>query len=111
MNVGICKLCLQQKELCDSHIVPEFLYQELYDPAFKNRIRVLHSAKDGDDRPLQKGIKEHMLCRNCEGKFFEREVSLLFFGQSPLIRREAGTYAQLPYGKLKIFLMSILWRA
>jgi hypothetical protein len=111
MKDGICKLCLQPKKLCESHIIPEFLYKELYDPAYKNRIRVLHTSPRGDDRPLQKGIKEYLLCHTCEGKFHEPKAKSLLFGRWPLIKREAGSYSGIPYQEFKVFQMSILWRA
>lgn len=112
MRNGICRLCLQQTDLCESHIIPEFLYKELYDPSYKNRIHVLHTAEDGDDRPLQKGYKEPMLCSACEGKFHEKYVSSLFFAAGPAqIKREAGTYSGIDYDRFKLFQMSVLWRA
>ncbi len=27
----ICKLCLQEKELCESHIIPKFIYRPVND--------------------------------------------------------------------------------
>jgi hypothetical protein len=29
-NENKCKLCLKEKELCHSHIIPEFFYKPLY---------------------------------------------------------------------------------
>jgi len=34
-----CKICCQQKELRDSHIIPEFFYKPMYDD--KHRFNVI----------------------------------------------------------------------
>ena len=66
--VGICKLCLCNKEIRNSHIIPEFMYQNIYDPEPKrfialtvNSINLEYSRKKFE----QKGIREYLLCGDC----------------------------------------------
>jgi hypothetical protein len=65
---------------------------------------------------LQKGIREKLLCENCEGLFskYERYASLVLNGgfelkailEPPVVR-----YSGFQYAEFKYFALSILWRA
>jgi hypothetical protein len=66
-----CALCQQNKQLCDSHIVPEFMYQHMYDA--NHRFRVLSRNEVDATRFLRKGLREELLCRDCEAKFSKWE--------------------------------------
>lgn len=50
-----CKLCRLEKTLCQSHIVPEFCYNETYDK--KHRMTILQ-ADPNKKSTQQKGYKE-----------------------------------------------------
>jgi len=66
---GICKLCLHEKELRHSHILPEFMYQNLYDQAPKRFYTLtvnLDKAEESKKKIEQKGIREYLLCGDCE---------------------------------------------
>ena len=53
-----CKLCNKERELRNSHIVPEFFYKEIYDE--KHRI---FPRKEGRKYgQMQKGYREPLLC-------------------------------------------------
>ncbi|PJZ79865.1 hypothetical protein [Leptospira meyeri] len=62
-KIGHCKLCKEEKTLSESHIIPEFWFQPLYhnhkfiQPKMDKKLGVAI---------YQKGIKEHMLCADCE---------------------------------------------
>ncbi len=109
-----CALCLEEAELQNSHIIPEFLYEPLYDA--KHRFHIYNIEGDTDRKFAQKGLREELLCKPCElqiGKY-ERYVSLLFRGD---INAKAQTYNLLVVVSpvdaklLRLFLLSILWRS
>ncbi|MCG8056928.1 MAG: hypothetical protein JAY94_14700 [Candidatus Thiodiazotropha endolucinida] len=109
-----CKLCGKEGKLLNSHTIPEFVYRPLYDEI--NRLHVISSQDNERNKYLQKGIREKLLCNDCERLLSknERYVSLVFSGSIPihisghskLIRVEG-----LDYTKFKLFALSILWRA
>jgi len=109
-----CALCLRDEKLCDSHIIPEFLYATLYDE--KHRFQAITVDPLKRDRHHQKGIREKLLCVKCEQLLseFESYVSkLLNGGVGLLVRREENRLhlSDLDYRLLKLFQLSVLWRA
>lgn len=103
--------------LINSHIIPEFVFKPLYDK--KHRFRSAQLL-ERDWEWQQKGYREPMLCEKCEQKFsvWERYASEHFFNQ-PLPTPASQGYGHskaiilsgLDYKQLKLFLLSILWRA
>ena len=109
-----CALCLKDKPLRRSHIIPEFLYAPLYDS--KHRLQILSVLPEEESQLKQKGEREPLLCDSCENLLskYERYASLLFTGQLPTKgTHEANLISVegIEYAKLKLFQMSILWRA
>jgi hypothetical protein len=109
-----CALCLQERRLRNSHIIPEFLYKALYDD--KHRFHVLTKLPDQKDRIEQKGAREPLLCGECERRLssYERYTSLLFKGGIEFgFRRERNILhlSRIDYRQFKLFQLSILWRA
>ncbi len=109
-----CALCKQPKPLRRSHIVPEFMYQEMYDP--QHRFLAISSTPSERVRFHQKGLREHLLCADCEGLFsrFETYAAKVFYGncvtRSYQPRQDVVEIHGLDYKKLKLFLLSLLWR-
>jgi hypothetical protein len=108
-----CALCQKNKPLRSSHIVPEFLYQEMYDP----KHRFLGLSRIPSDRVLlyQKGLREKLLCGDCEQQFgrYESYAAQVFYGGAKLAVRPKGkrvTIAGAEYKPLKLFFLSLLWR-
>ncbi len=112
--VGECRLCLQNAELCESHIIPEFFYQKLYDG--NHKISVLSSNVDENPSPLQKGLREYLLCEPCDGGRFGRyeDYTAKAFAQiSEAVakeKRDVTCIKNASYPALKLFFMSLLWR-
>lgn len=109
-----CALCLQDVELRRSHIIPEFLYETLYDE--KHRLQVLSIIPDQGNWHEQKGLRERLLCDACEQKLsvWERYASLVFKGGVSLSVRQDGNIVHisgLDYRQFKLFQLSVLWRA
>ena len=109
-----CALCLQEAELRGSHVIPEFLYETLYDE--KHRLQVLSIIPEQANWREQKGLRERLLCDECEQKLsvWERYASLVLKGGVPLTARQEGNIVHisgLDYRQIKLFQLSVLWRA
>lgn len=111
----ICRLCKKTAKLANSHIIPEFVFRTLYDKKHRFRSAQLDERKWEWE---QKGYREPMLCDNCEQKFsiWEHYASEQFFNKplpTPISQgnSKAIILNGLNYQKLKLFLLSILWRA
>lgn len=108
-----CALCKCDRELRDSHVIPEFIYTPLYDD--KHRFHVLSSG----ERPHgygQKGIRERLLCDDCEEQFSKHEkyVSEVLTGRIRVNSKREGKLVHisgLDYRHFKLFALSVLWRA
>jgi hypothetical protein len=112
-----CALCLLQKPLRDSHIVPEFMYREfIYDKKSGSNQKFWGISRDAFDsvRTYGKGIREHLLCGDCEAKFsrFENYAADFFKEkiQPAKIDGRLIFFENLKYKELKLFFMSLLWR-
>ena len=109
-----CKLCGQEAELRDSHVIPEFLYEPLYDK--KHRYHVVSNVHGKSRRPEQKGLRERMLCAACETRLSGWETyaaNALYHRKKPGSERPGDEIRMegLDYAKFKLFGLSLLWRA
>jgi hypothetical protein len=109
-----CRLCNSEGRVVSSHIIPEFLYKALYDD--KHRFLQIPLAKRQREQFKQKGLKERLLCEACEQQLSvpENYVNKLLHGGVPHNIAPSGENLRLSgldYAKLKLFQMSILWRA
>jgi len=111
---GPCRLCGVVGELCHSHVIPEFMYKDLYDGNHRGVIANAYSA--GREEVFQKGYREYLLCQACETRFsgWETPATPVWRGMLQLLRGAApGSVFTVPanYATLKLFSLSILWRA
>jgi hypothetical protein len=109
-------MCLQEKELCKSHIIPEFLYKPGYD---ENGQMV--ALENGHSKPKslqhQKHVYEKLLCSECEG-FINSNYERYFYRRWYLDKilptstsKDFLNVRDLSYSLFKLFHLSILWRA
>lgn len=113
----ICALCKNDKELRKSHIIPEFLFKSCYD--MKHRFVKLSLDENTPQGYVQQGMREKLLCDECEEKlsYYEKYASELFLGKIVINWErliESENYFRLhglDYKRLKIFGLSIVWRA
>jgi len=109
-----CNLCQKKHELCYSHIIPEFLYKPLYDE--KGRLFAM-STREETRREFeieQKGLREHLLCENCETQLSDYEGYARDQFDSDRFRVEGNPAVEvsgLDSDKLRLFFLSILWRS
>jgi hypothetical protein len=107
-----CALCLSEKRLCKSHIVPDFMFRRLY--AIEHEFFVM-KLSEGQSKKFNKTFCEKLLCLDCELQLskWESHASNFFYGNLPLTGRPVGNHFLLKgadYRVMKLFLMSILWR-
>jgi hypothetical protein len=109
----LCKLCHKEATLRKSHIIPEFFYKPTYDAL--HRFEIITTNPDVKERYSQKGIREEMLCDNCEQLFarwehYAKETFVDGNGLTAVNVKEGVVLKGIDYSKFKLFLLSILWR-
>jgi hypothetical protein len=119
---GTCRLCLRIRPLLNSHVLPEFLYKDIYDPMHRFK-SVPAPSSEKKPRLEQKGLTEPLLCSDCE-----RRLSVYETYSAPVVRdmkasavpkvrqtepsiNDATVIPGVDYSKFKLFLMSLVWRA
>ncbi|KAF0856679.1 hypothetical protein [Pantoea dispersa] len=108
---GVCKLCLQESELQQSHIIPRSYFKRLKKE--DGKIMVVQEGKKtitGNFDP-----KEPMLCRNCEqflSKNYEH-YGIRVLRDHKNFRKNSDhiVIASFQYETFYLYLISILWRA
>jgi hypothetical protein len=127
-----CKLCLQQKELQNSHLMPRALYLKSRDSGKTgNQDPYVVTAQGSKQSSFQ--TKEYVLCRECEQRFSkngEEYVMRLVTkqnGRFPLLEKLKNAAARtsgwdwthysatdtpnIDREKIAYFALSVLWRA
>jgi hypothetical protein len=109
-----CRLCQKDKELMNSHILPEFIYKPLYDD--KHRFYIISTYEQRGRAKEQKGIRERLLCLECEqhiSRYENYARKVLFGGVEIAFRneREGIVLSGIDYELFKLFQLSVLWRA
>ena len=112
--IGNCALCQERAKICRSHIIPEWGYTGVYDD--KHRFIAFDILNAIQSRIKQMGERERLLCENCEVL-----LSLWEDYGRRVWDQEVGRWRELPSGgligvglsylKLRLFLLSVLWRA
>ena len=115
----VCELCKKENKLADSHILPEWIYTTTYR---KRKIfRPIQIAKSNLGKEEQKGYREPLLCISCENKFsrFEDYSKHLFYSivndkfrnlSKTILSNRIYELRGVNYDKIKLFLLSVLWR-
>ncbi len=112
--MSTCALCLNEAKLCESHIVPEFLYAELYND--RRQLMAISGTGSKGWKPEQKGLREHLLCAGCE-RTLNEDIEIPFQNQwthRNLLPARAFRgdviRVSVDYKALKLFHLSILFR-
>jgi hypothetical protein len=112
MILGRCHLCRRERSLCRSHIIPEFLYDLLYD--HKHRCFAISPSPEARERCVQQGDREPLLCEACEQRLsvHERYISETFRSSNLQMATDGRLQilAGLDYAHVRLFFLSILWR-
>ncbi len=109
-----CKLCKKDRELCKSHVIPEFIYTDLYDE--KHTFQVLSTSLSPTRKIEQKGIREKLLCKDCESllsRYEDYAKRVIKGGTSLKVTKESNLLKiqGLDYKKFKLFQISIIYRS
>lgn len=102
--MGTCALCGKEKELCESHFVPKFIFDWIKKTSATGYLRQAINI----NKRLQDGIKEKFLCQECENKFSKYEN---YFAKNFFYPYLESKKASFDYDKnLKKFVISLSWR-
>ncbi len=99
-----CRLCGQQKELKESHIIPKFVINWIKKTSATGFLRQAINP----NKRIQDGIKKFFLCTNCENLFSKFET---YFANNifyPYLNQERDSFQY--DSNLKKFIVSINWR-
>ena len=99
-----CRLCGATKELQDSHILPGFVFRWMKETSATGYLRFAQQP----NLRVQDGLKLHLLCRDCEGRFnyWETEFANKIF--HPMTQGRAARACYGPW--LLLFCASVSWR-
>lgn len=108
-----CHLCQRDRKLCNSHIIPEFIYSPMYDR--RHRFLVISSDPNKAIQNKQKGIREPLLCQSCETILSGHEsyVRRLLCGGTGFYATTAGNcynLSQLRYANIRLCYLGVLWK-
>ncbi len=107
-----CALCLEERKLCKSHVVPDFIFKRLKE--MDGCFHVYRESARGF-KTFGRTFTQKLLCSDCENLFskWESYASLFFGDKIQLSGKKRGSHLELggaDYKKLKLFYMSLLWR-
>ena len=111
----LCRLCHQDRTLRRSHIIPEFLFEDLYNA--KHQMIGIHGLGVKGWIIQQKGIREPLFCERCEQFFnehFEKPFQRIWVENFPLPDPwpfEEVHWIKIDYEPFKLFHLSVLFRA
>jgi hypothetical protein len=115
---GICKLCGRPAELRRSHILPEHLYERFYSSDKHPVLNQVHfdtaDPTSNRVRYLQKGLRERLLCNQCEqhlNESGEKYCSEALIKNPSRVGLEGVVqYLDLDYKSVKLYFFGIFWR-
>lgn len=108
-----CKLCLKNKKLQLSHIIPKFIIKLVRDKELNYRFLEI---KNNQINKIQDGPKEYLLCHECEQKigiyenYFKETIHLNRQHTSKVHDDQYLIIENINYQKIKLFFLSLLWR-
>jgi hypothetical protein len=110
-----CRLCEREGTLCDSHILPEFIFRPTYEVETRAATQV--DLERQRVWSTQRGFTERLLCGDCEAKFnrWETYFSRVWYHPTQALRPSTLSsqfvrVSGLDYANFKLFHLSIVWR-
>ncbi len=117
-----CKFCLKDKKLIDAHIIPRCFFEAMRDQKDNRPFQLLSNTQNEHSHKLWIGsYDKNILCEDCE-KVFQKyddyacKILLSNVNNSDYILNPNGNkigykLENVDYEKLKLFFLSVLWRA
>jgi hypothetical protein len=112
-NIDTCRLCLCESTLKESHIIPSSLFRFVRDKTMDDRF---YEIGNNITHIVQDGPKEYLLCDKCEQKigkyekYHKESIHLSRHGIKIVHDGKIAIIQNLTYEKVKLFLLSLLWR-
>jgi hypothetical protein len=111
----ICRLCLADTTLCDSHIIPNFVYRQMNGEKNRVKLKLITAHPVFNERYVQTGIKEPLLCKKCESQLslHEKYVKESIYSQKGAAVERSGNLMRLSglnYKHVRLCFLSMLWR-
>lgn len=101
---GVCRLCNKSTVLRESHIVPKFVFKWIKQTSVTGYMRQGYQI----NRRVQDGLKEYMLCNDCEQML---GVCEKWFKETIFIPLNEESISQFAYDeRLFYFVNSVFWR-
>jgi phage pi2 protein 07 len=111
-KIGKCRLCNNTGQLCNSHILPKFIYKKI--KGRKTDFLVLSDDPEKRKYKSQKEYREYLLCANCEKKLnrYETYICNVLYNSKKFYDKDGEIVKvyNIDYNKFKLFQLSILWR-
>jgi hypothetical protein len=115
MNLGVCRLCRNEKELKKSHVIPRAVFKK----ALKGFTYACVLDKEYNKIvKMQDQWATHLLCADCEEhlniSFEQYALNALRNTQKGVKHQEKSDYLQIvniDQGRIILYVISILWRA
>ncbi len=110
---SICKLCQQEQEIINSHIIPKFLHKKI-DPN-RNKPFVIYEDLTVSERN-DLGVKEYLLCEDCDNVIiskYEKYFNEIWYQNSVLpniLNHKDIISVDIDYKMFFLFHLSIFWR-
>jgi hypothetical protein len=114
MRIGLCRLCLMQKPLCDSHALPNSLFNYIFRKNSGKAIVIVDDATTPAHNSSDTWDVE-LLCEDCERKLNRKYDA---YGMA-VLRGHRGSVAvhgggvdllKVDRRRLRMFFLSVLWR-
>lgn len=129
--MAICKLCLEDRKLVKSHIIPKFMFKNMKDDnnIFYEVTYDLDTNKFTHRKTQIEDYDKNILCERCDnailGGKYEKYSEKALYGndlpeeiapkctnyKNPDDGAEYSICKNINYKKLKLFLLSLLWRS
>lgn len=114
MRTGVCKLCLEHRPLCDSHALPNSLFNYILRRNAGKAI-VITDDKTSPARYLSDTWDAELLCEACERKLnrnYDAYGMAVFRGHAGAVQaRDDGVdLLRIDRRRLRMLFLSVLWR-
>jgi hypothetical protein len=129
--MGICKLCKKEKKLIEAHIIPKFMFKKMKDEnhSFYDITYNLDTKETKSKKTQKEDYDKNILCGDCDngiiGGIYEDYAKDALYGENlnPEIAPKCKNFKNtddgaeysicenIDYTKMKLFLLSLLWRA
>lgn len=114
MRIGLCKLCLMRKPLCDSHALPNSLFNYILRKNSGKAIVIVDDATTPAHNSSDTWDVE-LLCEDCERKLnreYDAYGMAVFRGHkgSVLVHASGVDLLNIDCRRLRMFFLSVLWR-